>query len=84
MATTWPGLAALLSDSVPLIDNQTLVMLGIPDKKRNFRVVGAVFADSQETLIRDILHDGGIAFSGGDEYNPFSEVINDSSSGPSS
>lgn len=46
-----------------------LVVLGIPDEKTGFKVIGAVLSPSQEMLVADMLQDGGINFAGGASYN---------------
>ena len=69
MAVRWLGPMSLINPNI--MPAGTLVLLGSSDSKTGFRVIGAVFSPSQETLVQDILADGGIIFDGGEEYTPF-------------
>jgi len=67
MAVRWTGFYA----PEVIAPEGTLVLLGASDAKKGFRVVGAVFSSSQESLVKDIVDDGGIFFEGGGTYDPF-------------
>ncbi len=67
MAVRWAGLNAPELTA----PEGTLVLLGASDAKKGFRVIGAVFSHSQESLVKDIISDGGIFFEGGGTYDPF-------------
>lgn len=79
MSVRWLGPMSLINPSI--MPEGTLVLLGASDSKKGFKVIGAVFSPSQDSLVADILADGGIFFDGGGEYTPFeNEVIHDNSS----
>jgi len=63
MAIKWGGpLAAYMPEA------STLVMLGTLDSKKQFRIIGAVFPQSQQELVKDLIEEGSIAFQDGTEY----------------
>lgn len=78
MSVKWQGPLSLINPNM-MPQGSSLVLLGARDNKEGFRVIGAVIAPSQESLVRDILEDGGINFQGGMSYEPFNiEGINES------